>query len=70
MTKIVEIIPDKLPKWAIDAMEEGQLFNVMLERIVTYEQVFLQAHEHFLLSEKPFYAGMELLREAHNKTGE
>jgi len=31
MTKIVEIIPDKLPKWATDAMEEGQLFNVMLE---------------------------------------
>jgi hypothetical protein len=37
MNKIVEIIPDNLPDWAITAMEDGQLFSVALERIAMLE---------------------------------
>jgi len=33
MEKIIEIIPDNLPEWAVEAMENGQLFKTMLERI-------------------------------------
>jgi len=37
MTKITEIIPDDLPDWAIDAMAEGQFFNVVAERLKSDE---------------------------------
>jgi len=33
MEKIIEIIPDNLPEWAVEAMKNGQLFKTMLERI-------------------------------------
>ena len=32
-TEIIEIIPDNLPDWAYEAMEEGQLFITLLDRI-------------------------------------
>jgi len=38
MKKIVEIIPDELPAWAIEAMAEGQLFNTMLNKIKELEK--------------------------------
>ena len=37
MTKIIEIIPDDLPEWAIEAMAEGQLFTVTFEKIMALE---------------------------------
>ena len=33
MKKIVEMIPEDLPDWALQAMEDGQLFNAMLNKI-------------------------------------
>jgi len=36
MTKIVEIIPDNLPDWARDSMNNGQLFNTMVKQFSRY----------------------------------
>ena len=36
--KIIEIIPDDLPAWAIEAMAKGQLFNFMSQRIKDLEE--------------------------------
>lgn len=33
MPKITEIIPDDMPEWVIEAMENGQFFNVTCEKI-------------------------------------
>lgn len=44
MTKIVEIIPKDLPDWAVKAMEEGQLFNVMLKKINKLRQTSATAY--------------------------
>jgi len=38
MDKITEIIPDDMPEWAWEAMDRGQLFNVMLDKIKNYEE--------------------------------
>lgn len=32
-TKITEIIPEDMPQWAKDAMDRGQLFNELLQKI-------------------------------------
>lgn len=37
MHKITEIIPDSMPDWAKDAMDEGQFFRMTLERISSLE---------------------------------
>ena len=37
MVNITEIIPDDLPEWAIDAMAEGRVFTVMMDRIKKLE---------------------------------
>jgi hypothetical protein len=39
MTEITEIIPDDLPDWAVKAMAEGQLFNVVFDRIRKLESM-------------------------------
>jgi len=36
-TKIVEIIPDNMPEWALNAMDRGQFFKEALEKISTLE---------------------------------
>jgi len=38
MTKIVEILPNDLPEWAIEAMDKGQLFSTMLAKIKYLEK--------------------------------
>jgi len=35
--KIVEMIPDDMPKWAKDAMDEGQFFRVAVDRVKVLE---------------------------------
>lgn len=37
MDKITEIIPDDIPEWARKAMDEGQLWNKVFERIEELE---------------------------------
>lgn len=37
MNKITEIIPDSIPDWAKDAMDDGQFFRMTLERIASLE---------------------------------
>ena len=39
MDKIVEMIPDNLPDWVLDAMERGQLFKALLDKIEYYEDL-------------------------------
>jgi len=50
MTNIVEIIPDDLPDWAIEAMAEGQLFITMLDR-VKKQEVTLDLYESIQLED-------------------
>lgn len=38
MRKITEIIPANLPDWAVEAMNDGQLFTRMVERIESYQE--------------------------------
>ena len=47
MDNITEIIPDDMPQWMKDAMDEGQLFNKVCERIKEAEN----------RNEKFFHAG-------------
>ena len=37
MNKTTEIIPDDLPKWAQDAINEGQFFREAIERVAELE---------------------------------
>lgn len=37
MHKITEIIPDSIPDWAKDAMDDGQFFRIALDRIASLE---------------------------------
>jgi hypothetical protein len=37
MEKIIEIIPDDMPDWAAEAMEKGQLWTTVFERIKKLE---------------------------------
>jgi len=43
-TKIVEIIPDNMPEWALNAMDRGQFFKEALEKISTLESAIAK-HE-------------------------
>lgn len=36
-TKIVEIIPDNMPRWMSDAMDSGQLFNAVIAHVAELE---------------------------------
>jgi len=45
MDKITEIIPDDMPRWAREAMEKGQLFNEMLNRIKDLERGSTEEHQ-------------------------
>lgn len=36
-TNITEIIPDNMPEWMKEAMDEGQLFNKVISRCRSYE---------------------------------
>lgn len=61
MGKITEIIPSELPEWAVEAIENGQLFNEMLRRINRAEKALADSKQHFENSENPFYRGMEVI---------
>jgi hypothetical protein len=37
MPKITEIIPDKIPQWMKEAMDEGQFFNRVVEKVALLE---------------------------------
>lgn len=41
--KLTEIIPDDLPEWAIEAMANGQLFNVAFKK---YDRLLVLATKH------------------------
>jgi len=43
MPKITEIIPDTIPDWAKDAMDDGQFFRLCFERIAELEQSLMEA---------------------------
>ena len=34
---MVEIIPDDMPSWMKEAMDDGQLFNKVIERVAVLE---------------------------------
>lgn len=42
MKTITEIIPDDLPSWAKKAMDEGQFFNVVSERIRDFTAILTE----------------------------
>lgn len=43
MNTITEIIPDDMPEWAKQAMDEGQFFNVVCERLKELETALVQS---------------------------
>ena len=61
MIKITEIIPDDLPEWAVEAMENGQLFNEMRSRIIKAENALMVAR-------KQFYYGTKIISEYFDNT--
>jgi len=38
-TNIVEIIPDDMPEWMIEAMSDGQLFRTVIDKLNEMEKV-------------------------------
>jgi len=43
MRNIVEIIPDDIPYYALEAMERGQLYIVLLDRVKASDKVITAA---------------------------
>lgn len=39
MNKITEIIPNDMPEWMRDAMDEGQLFNTVIGRFKALQDI-------------------------------
>lgn len=53
-TKITEIIPDDIPKWAKDAMDRGQLFNEIVKREEDARRLAVELRELKLLTGCPY----------------
>jgi len=44
-TKIVEMIPDNMPEWMKEAMDDGQLFNRVIKRVALLESALQEIIE-------------------------
>ena len=61
MHKITEIIPDSIPDWAKDAMDDGQFFRIALERIASLEAQ-LKSQEDYVTHHNDWLSACNIAR--------